>query len=389
MTGMLAGLKVIDLSVARAGPTTVRQLAEYGADVIRVETPDDSGSIVRDHASSDYVNLHGNKRLINLNLKAAAGREAFFRLLETADVLVENFRPSVKRRLGIEYTELEDRFPRLVYGSISGFGQDGPRADFGAVDQIMQGFTGLMSITGDEGSGPVRSGIAVSDLAAGALLTNGILLALIDRDRSGRGQWVQVSLLEAVLSFLDFQAARWVIDGDVPGPVGNHHPSSTPMGMFEASDGQLNIAAPSDRLFSRMCQAIGADHLLSEARYASAASRHEHRDVLIDELQAILKGRTRDEWMGLLEGAGVPCGPVNSIAEAFADSQVVHLAMTEQVNHPLRGKVRVLRSPITMSRTPRSAKTPSPMAGQHTDEVLTELGYSEESIAQMHADGVV
>jgi crotonobetainyl-CoA:carnitine CoA-transferase CaiB-like acyl-CoA transferase len=389
VTSLLAGLKVIDLTVARAGPTTVKQLAEYGAEVIRIETPDDSGSIVRDHASSDYINLHGNKRLISLNLKAPTGREVLLKLLEDADVLVENFRPAVKGRLRIGFDDLAGDFPRLVYGSISGFGQSGPRADTGAVDQIMQGFAGLMSVTGDQTSGPMRAGIAVSDLAAGTLLTNGILLALLERERSGRGQWVQVSLLEAVLSFMDFQAARWTIDEEVPGPVGNHHPSSTPMGMFDASDGHLNIAAPSDRLFVRLCDAIGAPHLIEDERFATAQDRHRARDSLLHELQAIFKTKARAEWISRLETAGVPCGPVNDVAEVFADPQVVHLGVTEVVSHPARGDVRVLRTPIRMSRTQPVAKSPAPGAGEHTLDILAELGYSASSIDQLRADGAI
>jgi crotonobetainyl-CoA:carnitine CoA-transferase CaiB-like acyl-CoA transferase len=388
MTSPLSGLKVVDLSVARAGPTTVRQLAEFGAEVVRIEMPDDGASIVRDHTSSDYLNLHANKRLINLDLKTEQGREVLLRLLADADVLVENFRPAVKSRLRVSFPELQPLFPKLIYASISGFGQDGPRADQGAVDQIMQGFAGLMSLTGDEASGPFRAGVAISDLAAGMLLSNAVLMALLERNRSGHGQWVQVSLLEAVLSVLDFQAARWTVDGENPGPVGNQHPTSSPMGMFETADGFINLAAPSDRLYQRLCGAVGAGPLLSPA-YASARERHANREALNNDLNSVLRTRGRDEWIAIFDAVGVPCGPVNTVAEAFDDPQVRHLGMCEQVDHPVRGRVSILRSPITMSASPRVPKQSSPMPGQDTDSVLAELGYVEAEIAELRERGVV
>jgi crotonobetainyl-CoA:carnitine CoA-transferase CaiB-like acyl-CoA transferase len=389
MARILDGLKVIDLSVARAGPVAVRQLADFGADVIRVESPSDANSIVRDHSSSDYINLHGNKRLITLDLKQPDGHRALLRLLATADVLVENFRPAVKQRLGIDFQTLEQRFPRLIYGSISGYGQTGPRADQGAVDQIMQGAAGLMSVTGLPESGPVRAGIAISDTAAGILLANGILLAVIERAASGRGQWVQVSLLEAVLSLLDFQAVRWTADHEVPGLAGNDHPSSTPMGAFRASDGLLNVAAPSDRLFSRLCAALAVPQLTEDPDFASAQARHAHRDRLKKQLQEAFGRRTRAEWIAILDEAGVPCGPVNSIGEAFQDPQARHLGMTVAVEHPQRGRLEVLRNPLSFSRSERAVKTTSPTASQHTDEILSGLGYTADEIASMHVRDVV
>jgi crotonobetainyl-CoA:carnitine CoA-transferase CaiB-like acyl-CoA transferase len=388
MSSVLSGVRVIDLSVARAGPTTVRQLAEFGADVIRIEMPDDTASIVRDHSSSDYLNLHGNKRLLNLNLKSDEGLKVLLKLLENADVLVENFRPAVKQRLHIDYAALAPRFPKLIYASISGFGQDGPRSHSGAVDQVIQGFAGLMSLTGDNETGPYRTGIAVSDLAAGTMLTNAVLMALMERGQSGLGQWVQVSLLEAVLSLLDFQAARWTVDGQNPGPVGNEHPTSTPMGMYQAADGHLNIAAPSDRLFGRLRNVLRPS-ALDDEKYSTAPDRHSNRHVLRADLEAILARRTRDEWLAAFDAAGIPCGPVNTVAEAFDDEQARHLGMTEQVDHPKHGTVAILRSPITMSRTPRVPKTASPTPGQHTDEILYELGYSPADVTRMRDGGVV
>ena len=384
----LAGLKVIDVTIARAGPTAVRQLADWGATVIRIEPPNDGGVVIQ-HNTADFINLHGNKRSITLNLKSAAGREVLFRLLEDADILVENFKAPVKRRLGISYDDLRERFPRLIYGSISGFGQDGPDADRGAVDQVIQGTTGLMSITGDEGGEPARVGIAIADISAGVLLANGLLLAVIERMRSGQGQWVQVSLTEALLSFLDFQAVRWTADGQEPERAGNHHPTMAPMGTFQANDGYLNIAAPGDRLWRRLCEALGASTLIDKPGYETAEDRFRNRAALAEDLQAVLGTRSRAEWVKILDAADVPCGSVNTVPEAFDDPQIKHLAMTTTVNHPERGEMRILRNPITMSRTPRSTKVAAPLAGQHTVEILHELGLADEDIDALREDGTI
>jgi crotonobetainyl-CoA:carnitine CoA-transferase CaiB-like acyl-CoA transferase len=385
----LNGIKVLDVTVARAGPTTVRFLADWGAEVIRVETPGDDPGVSLEHGGSDYINLHCNKRLINLDLKQDAGREVFLALAAQADVVVENFRPSVKHKLGIDYATLARSNPRLVYGSISGFGQDGPAANLGAVDQVIQGSAGLMSITGSPDGPPTRVGVAIADLGAGLMLANGILLALLARGQDGEGQWVQVSLTEAVLTFLDFQAVRWLTDGELPGRVGNEHPTLAPMGTFLAADGYLNLAAPGERLFGRLCQAIEADHLLADPRFSSNAARCSNRGELNQELQTVLGKRTRAKWVQLLGDVGVPCGPVNSIAEAFADPQVEHLGVVVPVTHPLRGEVSVLRSPIRLSSTDPVPKRAAPTPGQHTDDILAELGYTPDQTARLRADGVV
>jgi crotonobetainyl-CoA:carnitine CoA-transferase CaiB-like acyl-CoA transferase len=384
---ILEGIHVVDLTIARAGPHAVRQLAEYGATVTRVEIPNDVSGIGQDHNGSDYINLHGNKRLITIDLKQDEGHRILFQLLENADVFVENFRPPVKEALQIGYSDLAEKFPGLIYASISGFGQSGPLADKGAVDQIIQGFAGVMSVTGS--GDPTRAGIAVADMAAGTFLANGILLALLDRQRTTVGQWVQVSLLEATISFLDFQAARWVVDRDNPGPAGNDHPTLTPMGTFNASDGYLNLAAPTDRLWSRLCEAIGDSDLTNEPSFSTTSLRQQNKEDLKARLQAALSERTRQEWVEVLDAAGVPCGPVNSVAEVFEDPQVVDLEMTTPVNHPTRGDISVLRNPLTLSRAEQAKKTPSPMPGQHTDEVLRELGYSNAQIAELRSRAVV
>jgi crotonobetainyl-CoA:carnitine CoA-transferase CaiB-like acyl-CoA transferase len=390
MTGSaLDGVKVVDLTVARAGPAAVRLLAEWGASVIRVEAPGEGLGIASDHRSSDYINLHGNKRLITANLKDARGVAIVNRLIDDADVLMENFRPSVTKRLGLDYETVAARHPRLVYGSISGFGQDGPLGNKGAVDQIIQGMSGLMSLTGEPGTPPMRVGIAIADMAAGQLLATGVLLALLERTRSGRGQWVQVSLLEALLSMLDFQAARWTIDGEEPGQAGNHHPTITPMGTFRTADGFLNVAAPNDRLWQKLCDALGRPASLDDPAFATVSARQANRYRLREVLEAEFGRYPRAELVKLLDAADVPCGPVNSVSEAFAEDQVSHLGVVTTVDHRARGPVGVLRTPIRMSRTGASPKSPAPMVSADTDEVLAELGYAAGEIAQLHAERVV
>jgi crotonobetainyl-CoA:carnitine CoA-transferase CaiB-like acyl-CoA transferase len=390
MTGSaLDGVKVVDLTVARAGPAAVRLLAEWGASVIRVEAPGEGLGIASDHRSSDYINLHGNKRLITANLKDARGAAIVNRLIDGADVLMENFRPSVTKRLGLDYETVAARHPRLVYGSISGFGQDGPLGNKGAVDQIIQGMSGLMSLTGEPGTPPMRVGIAIADMAAGQLLATGVLLALLERTRSGRGQWVQVSLLEALLSMLDFQAARWTIDGEEPGQAGNHHPTITPMGTFRTADGFLNVAAPNDRLWQKLCDALGRPSTLDDPAFATVSARQANRYRLREVLEAEFGRYPRAELVKLLDAADVPCGPVNSVSEAFAEDQVSHLGVVTTVDHLARGPVGVLRTPIRMSRTGASPKSPAPMVSADTDEVLAELGYAAGEIAQLHAERVV
>jgi crotonobetainyl-CoA:carnitine CoA-transferase CaiB-like acyl-CoA transferase len=389
LTSVLTGIRVVDLTVARAGPVAVRMLAEWGATVVRVEMPGEPDGIAGDHKSSDYINLHGNKRLVTLNLKDEKGIEILHQLLADADVIVENFRPPVKRKLGLEYETLAQRYPKLIYGSISGFGQDGPLSAKGAVDQVIQGMAGLMSITGEPEGTPTRVGIAIADMAAGDLLATGILLALFERTKSGQGQWVRVSLLEAMISMLDFQAARWTVDHDVAQPTGNDHPTIVPMGTFSTSDGYFNIAAPNNRLWASFVTALGSPPELLKADYASVDSRRANRDQLKAELQAILSTRTRAEWVEILDASGVPCGPINALDEVFAEPQVEHLALLERVEHSTRGSVDVLRSPLTMSRSQAVPKTASPMPSQDTDEVMLELGYDASTIQALRRDGII
>ena len=388
----LEDVRVIDLTVARAGPTCVRQLADWGAGVIRVEPPGEAGAAdpaAGGRHDSDFQQLHRNKRSLSLNLKAPAGREVLMRLVDTADVLIENMRPPVKHRLGFDYATVHARNPRLVYGSISGFGQDGPYAARGGVDQIAQGMGGLMSVTGQPGGGPLRVGIPVSDLAAGLYLAIGVLAALHDRDRTGTGRWVQTSLLEAMIAMMDFQAARWTVDGEVPGQAGNHHPMGVPMGCFASADGHVNIGGPAGRLLRRLCEVIGLPGLPDDPRFDTAAKRSANREEFNALVGERLRTRTTAEWVTALNEAGVPCGPVYRVDEVFADPQVRHLGMTAPVEHPALGRLAILRNAVRMTGAPATVRTPSPDPGTHTGEVLTELGYPPAEIARLRGQGVI
>ena len=387
----LDDLRVIDLTVARAGPTCVRQLADWGADVIRVEPPPDPADpgLTGSRHGFDFQQLHRNKRSLSLNLKAPGGREVLMRLVDTADVLIENMRPPVKERLGFDFATVHARNPRLVYGSISGFGQDGPYAGRGGVDQIAQGMGGLMSVTGLPGGGPVRAGIPVADLSAGLYLATGVLVALHDRDRTGMGRWVQTSLLESMIAMMDFQAARWTIDNEIPPQEGNHHPVSVPMGCFASADGYVNIGAAGGRLLNSLCQVIGLPSLPADPRFDSPAKRSANRGELNALIAERLRTRTTAEWVEALNQAGVPCGPVYGMDEVFADPQVEHLEMTEPVQHPELGRLDILRNAVRMTDGPATVRTPSPDIGADTDAVLTELGYPREEIDRLRAQGVI
>jgi crotonobetainyl-CoA:carnitine CoA-transferase CaiB-like acyl-CoA transferase len=392
----LGDIRVIDLTIARAGPTCVRQLADWGADVIRVEPPGERAgdqsapdALGGGRHDSDFQHLHRNKRSLSLNLKSPAGHEVLMRLVDTADVLIENMRPPVKQRLGFDFETVHARNPRLVYGSLSGFGQDGPYGDRGGVDQIAQGMGGLMSVTGLPGTEPTRVGIPVSDLAAGLYLAIGVLVALHDRERTGSGCWVQTSLLESMIAMMDFQAARWTVDRHVPGQAGNHHPTSIPMGCFATADGYVNVGAASGRLLRAFCSLVGLGWLPDDARFDSLEKRSANRAELNALVAERLRARTTAEWVSALNDVGVPCGPVYRLDEVFADPQVEHLAMTQTVRHPVLGPLALVRNAVRIVGGPDTVRTPSPDAGDHTDEVLTGLGYSPAEIGLLRAQAVI
>ena len=383
----LSNIKVIDLTRARAGPTCVRHLADMGARVVKVENPAQDAGLGRHHF--DFQNLHRNKRSIALNLKHASGVDVLKRMAKDADVLVENYRPGVKHRLGIDYETLRPLNPRLIYASISGFGQSGPYADRPGVDQIAQGLGGLMSVTGLPGNGPVRVGIPVADLTAGMFLAMGVLNALYERERSGEGQWIHTSLLEAMVQMLDFQATRWLIGKEVPPQAGNNHPTGVPTNTFRASDGYLNIAPAGQSMYQRFCKAIDRMDLYADERFNTPQQRQRNRDELNDIIADCLKDRTVADWVERINAAGVPCGPVYNIDQTFADPQVQHLGIAQNVSHPKLGDIEVLGTPVTLTRTPGGVRMPTPEQGEHTYDVLTELGYSETEIAGLQGEGAV
>ena len=386
--GPLAHIKVIDLTHARAGPTCVRVLADHGAQVTQVMRPD-PGGLESSFGGSDQQNLHRNKRSIAINLQSEVGRNVLYRLIRDADVMVENFRAEVKYRLRVDYETVRNLNPRIIYGSISGFGQDGPYAKRAGVDQIAQGLGGLMSITGPPGGGPWRVGVPISDLCAGLYLAHGLMAALIERERSGQGQWVQTSLLEAMVAMLDFQATRWLIDGEVPPQAGNDHPTAFPMGVFPTSDGIINIAASGARMFNDFLRVIGAEEIARDERFATNRGRARHRP----ELRALVEDRTRaftsEELIQALNAVGVPSGPILKIDQVFANPQVEHLAMAQTVESPHRGKLTIVRSPTRLSRTPTALRRAAPIPGGDTDEVLKEYGYTSAEISAMKAEGAV
>ncbi len=387
----LAGFKVIDLTAHRAGPTAVRQLADWGADVVKIEMPGEHTDATGSRRDGpDFQNLHRNKRSLTLDLKTPEGKKIFFQLAEKADVVVENFRSTVKHRLGVDYEAVKKINPRIVYGSISGFGQDGPYEGRPGVDQIAQGMGGLMSITGLPGQGPVRVGIAINDTSAGILLANGIVLALLERERSGEGQWVHTSLIEAQLFMLDFQASRWLMKGEVAGQEGNFHPTSPGTGMFQTADGYINIAASGDNLWKRFCEVAGDKALAGNPDFATVPLRAKNRPALIAHLNDIVRSKPSAYWVAALNKAGVPSGPINTIDKAWEDPQIKHLGMAKKVRHPKIGEYDVVGQPIHMSRYPQpDTLRPTPDQGQHTDEVLRDLGYDAAAIADLHGRGVV
>ncbi len=386
----LSDLTVIDITVARAGPTAVRQLADWGADVVRIEPPSGRGGDPGEsHTSADYLNLHRNKRSLALDLKTGDGRAVLHRLVGQADVLVENMRTPVKHRLGFDWETLHAINPRLVLGSVSGFGQSGPYAERGGVDQIAQGLGGMMSITGLPGQGPVRAGVAISDVTAGLQLAVGILVALHERQHSGTGRWVHTSLLESMIGMLDFQAARWTVNHVVAPQAGNDHPTNLPMGMYATSDGYLNIAAPWPHLWVKFCEAIGRADLAADPRFDSARNRATNKVELNTELAAALVRRSTAAWVEVLNAVDVPAGPVNDIQQTFADPQVRHLGVAAPIDHPVAGPIEIVRNATNIEGVPNHIHRPSPGPGEHTDEVLAGFGFSRDEIADLRADSIV
>ena len=387
----LQRFRVVDLTQVRAGPTACRQLADWGADVIQVQMPahmrgDDT---LGGQDGSDYQYTHRNKRSITLNLKEPEGISALKRLIASADVVVENFRPDVKFRLGIDYATLAKDAPRLVYASISGFGQTGPLSERPGFDQIAQGMGGLMSVTGEAGHGPMRVGLPIADSCAGIFAAQGILVALLERETSGKGQWLHTSLLEAMVYMMDFQTSRWLIEGEVPTQAGNFHPTSIPTGVYRARDGYMNIAVFGSKIWERFCDILGAPQWVTDPRYMDKQGRSVNRNALNAEINQRLAPHDRAHWIALLNEGGVACGLINNLKEVFEEPQIQHLGLVREVVSPHHGKQRLVGQPMTLERTPSSIARAAPHRGEHTEEVLSELGYGAEELAQMKTREII
>ena len=379
----LSHIRVIDLTRVRSGPTAVRQLADWGADVIKVEAPESvepDGALGASRQTSDFQNLHRNKRSITLNLKKSEAIEILMKLVEKSDVVVENFRPDVKKRLGIDYETLKKRNPRIILASISGFGQDGPYAKRPGFDQIAQGMGGLMSITGEPGKGPMRVGIPVADLTAGLFCAMGIQTALLEREKSGIGQWVNTSLLQAQIFMLDFQASRWLCDNNVAGQAGNNHPTSVPTGVFKTSDGSINLAVAGETIWRRFAEAVDKKDWLEMEEFKDAKNRLKNRDYLNSLIEELTVTKSSNEWVEKLEKVGVPCGPINSIDKVFEDPQVKHLGIAQSVDTIPFGETELVGQPFNLSRTPSSLKQRPPEKGEQNSDVLSELGFSDKEL---------
>ena len=386
----LARFRVIDLTQVRAGPTACRQLADWGADVVQVQMPEHmrGDDTLGGQEGSDYQYTHRNKRSITLNLKEPEGISVLKRLIQGADVVVENFRPDVKFRLGIDYDSLKQDNPGLVYASISGFGQSGPLAERPGFDQIAQGMGGLMSVTGAAEQGPMRVGIPIADLCAGIFAAQGILVALLEREKSGQGQYLHTSLLESMVYMMDFQTSRWLIDGEVATQAGNFHPNSIPTGVYKARDGYMNIAVFGSKIWERFCDILGAPQWVQDERYMAKAGRSVHRDALNAEINAKLALQDRAYWIERLNAGGVACGLINNVQEMFAEPQIQHLGMVKEVVSKHLGAQKLVGQPMQLARTPSSIARAAPRRGEHTEEILTELGLQADDLARMKSTGV-
>ena len=392
MDGPLKGYTVLDLTIARAGPTAVRLLADWGADVVKVEPPANvGGAMTGTRRGPDEQNLHRNKRSVCIDLKNPDGHAVFMDLAASADIIVENFRADVKHRLKVDYEQVKAVNPGIVYASISGYGQEGPFSARPGVDQIMQGVSGLMSITGEPGRGPMRVGVAISDTSAGMFLGQGILLALLHREKTGEGQWVHTSLLEAMLNKLDFQGARYTMLGDVPQQQGNDHPTATPMGTFTCKDGFVNIAAASARMWRDFCQAVEADGLLADSRFDSPVNRRRHKHELNAAIDQAIAHLTVEELVERVNAVGVPCGPVNDVQGGFDNAQAKYLGMAKPASHNDLGDLNLIRSPINLSRFPHPARFDhaAPDPGQDSDAILSDLGVPTERVQELRTAGAI
>lgn len=384
---------VLDLSRVRAGPTCVRMLADFGADVIRIEPPGgvdpNEAMFSADRWGGDFQNLNRNKRSLTLNLKKPEAYEVLVELVKTADVVVENWRPDVKRRLKVDYETLSAINPRIILASISGFGQSGPYVARPGFDQIVQGMGGLMSVTGLPGQGPVRAGLAVADSSTGLYTAIGILIALLERESSGVGQWVHASLLHSQIAMMDFQAARFLNEGAEPVQEGNNHPTSSPMGLFMARDGVFNLGAAGEGNWVRLCTILNKQEWLTDEQYTTEKDRVQNRPRLNRDLEELFKTQDVSHWVAVLNDGGIPAGPVYKVSEMFDDPQIRHLGVARQVDAWQGGTRTFVTQPVTLQRTPASIARTAPGWGEHTAEILGEIGYDAAAIERLRDLGAI
>jgi formyl-CoA transferase len=393
--GALAGIRVVDLTRALAGPYCTLMLADHGADVIKVELPgtgDETRTWAPPHingVSAYYLSINRNKRSLTLDLKHPDGANVLERLIEQADVVVENFSPGTLARLGFPKERIRALNPRAVLCQISGFGQDGPGRAWAAYDLIVQGMGGIMSLTGKPGGDPVMVGVPQADMVAGMFAAFAILAALHARERTGEGQTIDATMIGGQVALLSRQAARYFADGTVPRPEGNVHSSIVPYQTFRAVDGFVNVCCGNNALFARLCAALDLDDVADDERFADNGKRVENRTTLIPILEKHIGSLKKDDVVSRLRNANVPVGPINDLADVFADPTVRHLGLIAEVDHPTAGRVRAPGIPVRMDGTPPSVRTHPPLLGEHTDAVLEELGYAAEEIAKLHKDGAV
>jgi len=387
----LSRFTILDLTRVRSGPAAVRQFADWGANVIKIEEPGDMPDDKPGGSAqfADYQNTHRNKRSVTLNLKNPKGRELFLEMVRSADVVVENYRPNVKFKLGIDYESLKKVNPRIILSSVSGFGQDGPYKDRPGLDQIAQGLGGVMSVTGEPGRGPMRAGIPIADLTSGLFCAIGTMVALLEREVSGQGQWVQTSLLQAQVWMMDFQIMRWLMNKEIPGQSGNDHPTSSPTGVFKTSDGYINIAAMGTEMYVRLVTVLGVPEMATDPRYQTLQLRAKNRPQLNADIAAVTMQNTTKFWIDLLNQEGVPCGSIKNVQETMEDPQVQHLGMAKSLQHPKLGEISVVGQAVILSRSKRDVFTAAPDRGEHNEEVYAEFGVTPDRLAALRQEGAI
>ena len=387
----LSRYTVLDLTRVRSGPAAVRQFADWGANVIKIEEPGDVPDDKPGGSSqfADYQNTHRNKRSVTLNLKHPEGKALFMEMVKQADVVIENYRPNVKFKLGIDYESLRKVNPRIILASVSGFGQDGPYVDRPGLDQIAQGLGGIMSVTGEPGRGPMRAGIPVADLTSGLFCAIGTLVALLEREESGEGQWVQSSLLQAQVWMMDFQIMRWLMNKEIPGQTGNNHPTTAATGVYPTSDGFINLAAMGTEMFVRLVKALGRPDIAEDARFKDIKTRGQHRPALNELIAECTKEKPSAYWIDVFNKEGVPCGYIKNVKETMEDPQVVHLGMAKKLQHPKLGEISVVNQAVIMSRSKRDVFTAAPDRGEHNHEVYAEFGISADRVNALAKAGAI